>query len=336
MKIFISLGSYRDSFLPITVASAYKNATYKEALVFGIVEHAYDKETFDPDAFAFKNQIRYCRIDPLYAYGAGWTRHTVQTLYNNEDYFFQIDSHTVFDPGWDARFVAEMESLRRNHARPVIGGYPSPFCVNNDNIHDIVLDKRTQCIAMVANAEASFADEVPILHITSILIDTEANGPVYAFLVAGGCLFTVGEVISEVPYDPFLYFFGDEGPISLRLWTSGYDLFHIPNLPVYSFYSRSHRTLPWDDAIEKARGEFWWLREERSRRRIRDIVTGKLSGIYGVGHTRSIEDYRQFCGIDYMNGMLENKAITGKGLFAPARRSEVETPQIELHHPIFF
>ena len=88
MKIFINLASYRDPFLPITVASAYQNATYKNALVFGIVEHAYARETFDPDLFAFKAQIRYCRLDPLYAYGACWTLHAVQMLYNNEKYFF--------------------------------------------------------------------------------------------------------------------------------------------------------------------------------------------------------------------------------------------------------
>ena len=122
---------------------------------------------------------------------------------------------------------------------------------------------------------------------------------------------------------------------NFRLWTSGYDLFHIPNLPLYTCYDRSYRTLHWDDDLDKARSESWWQRDQRSKRRLSDIVTGKLSGIYGVGQARSIQDYRQFCVIDNINRTLENNAITVEGVFVPARRRAIETPQAEVHQPAF-
>ena len=38
MKIFISIASYQDLLLPITINSAYTNAKFKENLRFGIID----------------------------------------------------------------------------------------------------------------------------------------------------------------------------------------------------------------------------------------------------------------------------------------------------------
>lgn len=317
MKIFLSIASYRDPFLPYTVMSAYQNATYKSDLMFGIVEHAYAKEFFDSHAFVFKKQIRHCQIDPIYANGVCAARHLAQTLYNNETYFFQIDSHTVFEPGWDEYLIAEFEKLNVNHPRPVITGFPREFVIPDyKNVHSIERRNHNHFLALRLHEQQAFKDDYVIL-CTSLMLHKQ--GPVYGFYVHGNSLFTVGEVISEVPYDPHLYFYGEEQSLALRLWTHGYDIFHLQYLPMYVCYDRNYRMLHWADPIDQQRGQQWWWLEQRSRNRLREIVTGQLRGIYGVGQVRSIQAYADFCGIDYLNRKIDAKAITGEGIFLPAR-----------------
>lgn len=223
MKIFLSIASYRDPFLPYTVMSAYQNATYKNDLAFGIVEQAYAKEFFDIHTFGFKKQIRYYQLDPLYANGACAARHLAQTLYNDETYFFQIDSHTVFEPGWDEYLIAKLEQLRVNHPRPLISGMPREFVIPDyKNVHSIERRDHTDFVALCVHEPKAFKDSHVVLCAPLIIHE---QGPVYGFYVKGGSLFTLGEVINEVPYDPHLYFYGEEQSLALRLWTHGYDIF---------------------------------------------------------------------------------------------------------------
>ena len=46
MKIFISIASYQDLLLPITINSAYTNAKFKENLRFGIIDQCKVKLDF--------------------------------------------------------------------------------------------------------------------------------------------------------------------------------------------------------------------------------------------------------------------------------------------------
>jgi len=318
MKIFLSIASYRDPFLPYTVMSAYQHATYKNDLTFGIVEQAYAKEFFDLHTFGFKKQIRYYQIDPLYANGACAARHLAQTLYNDETYFFQIDSHTVFDPGWDEYLIAKLEQLRVNHPRPIISGNPREFVIPDyKNIHSIERRDHNHFLALCVHEPTSFKEGHVVLCATLIIHE---QGPVYGFYVKGGILFTLGEVINEVPYDPHLYFYGEEQSLALRLWTHGYDIFHLRYLPIYTCLDREYRLLHWSDPIDQQREQKWWSLEQHSRNRLSEIVTGQLRGIYGVGQVRSIQAYADFCGIDYFNRKIAAKAITGEGIFQPARR----------------
>lgn len=335
MKIFLSLAAYRDPFLPITVTSAYDNAMYKDSLVFAVVEHAYAKEFFDAQAFSFRNQIRHYRMDPIYAYGACAARHLAQTLFNGEDYFFQVDSHTIFEPNWDAQLVAQMENLLMNHQRPVISGYPSFFRMldpqkllyGDFNLH-------RDCLVLSVSQENSFCDGSYLVHIKSEVIKSDTP-MVTGFLIGANCFFTVGEVTAEVPYDPFLYFFGEEPSLALRLWTHGYNIFHMNGLPLSTCYERNYRTLHWADPIDKDRSVPWLALERNSQQRLGEIVTGRLQGIYGVGKVRSVQAYADFCGINYLNRTLHPKSYMGGAVFKPYYPELSESATPNFHHPAY-
>ena len=98
-KIFISVASYQDPLLLETLCSAYQNAENKDNLVFGVCEQA--DNGINVHSINFKDQIKYELLDPVMAKGPCWARARIQSLISNEDYFLQIDSHTIFAKNWD-------------------------------------------------------------------------------------------------------------------------------------------------------------------------------------------------------------------------------------------
>ncbi len=71
-RIFISIASYRDQYLPFTINSALSQATHPERLTFGICWQADEDENLDP----FLNDPRFrIRKYPYHAsLGYGWAR----------------------------------------------------------------------------------------------------------------------------------------------------------------------------------------------------------------------------------------------------------------------
>ncbi len=99
MKIFISVASYQDPLLLETLCSAYTNAKYKDNLVFGVCEQAH--QGININNLSFKNQVIYELLDPVMAKGPCWARGRIQKFFSNEEFFLQIDSHTIFESDWD-------------------------------------------------------------------------------------------------------------------------------------------------------------------------------------------------------------------------------------------
>ena len=94
MKIFISIASYQDPMLLETIASAYVNASNPENLIFGILDQSDDP--IDIKRIKFKEQIIFEHVEPSIAKGPCWARRRIQNFITSEDYYLQIDSHTLF------------------------------------------------------------------------------------------------------------------------------------------------------------------------------------------------------------------------------------------------
>lgn len=312
-KIFISIASYRDPLLHTTVMSAYSQAVGKDALVFGIVDQSFPGEFFNLHSLPFAEQVRYLRLDPEYGRGACWARNLAQSMWNGEKYYFQIDAHTIFNEGWDYLFLKEMQELEQYHQKPAISSYPHIFTAMGNNIHDLKKSDYGGIIAHVVDPKQSFNNNAYLQPLGRVL----ATGPtVHGFLISAGCLFTHGSVCEEVPYDPYQYFSGEEPSYSLRLWTSGYNIFHMPNLPVFHHYGNAYRTTVWgDEFIEKNRPRKWYAYDAAAKNRLAEIVTGKQIGAYGLGRERTLADYTEWCGIDYLNRTLGQEALTGDIMF---------------------
>lgn len=317
-KIFISIASYRDPLLEWTIRDAYENAKDKDSLVFGVVEQSYDKEFFDPSTLPFSDQIRYVRVDPEQSHGCCWARNLAQSLWNGEDYYFQIDSHIGFDPNWDRLMHTAMQHLMEHHERPLITNMPYALEAKDDDIKNNPIKKIKD-----QNEFASLTRVCRPVNNDNLFKDSYYVGVqcdyvpkkhfVQGYLLAAGCVFTLGKWAEEVPYDPHLFFEGEEQSMALRSWTHGYNIFHISPLTFYHYYISAYKKRFWSDDVKKQ--VTWQDLNLKSFKRLEQVVTGKDCGVYGLGSRRSLKDYIRFTGIDYINKRIEPKAFN-KSIFS--------------------
>ena len=162
----------------------------------------------------------------------------------------------------------------------------------------------------------------PILHILKPKKETLAEGDIATpfiyktienhhfakgFHLAGGFIFTYGRFIREVPYDPFLYFHGDEQSIAIRAYTRGWDIYH-PNLSLiplahrYKTAGQIYDSQHWRRDIETVRKVKWHQRQKVAYSRLVDmIIDQKTEHPFSLGTVRSLDDFIQFSGMDYLN-----------------------------------
>ena len=309
MSIFISIASYQDPLLVSTIFSAYQNASDKDALVFGVCD-----QSDNPDnilGIEFAKQIHYDHVDPLFAKGPCWARHRAQSFFQDEDYFLQIDSHTQFLPGWDVKFINELNKIESISAssdyflKPIITSYPRSFEVLDFEKGLFRLntgDKHTQVITYRKDSlflKSSFSRQIGI--------PTTCLDITHAYLMAAGCIFVRGSFVKDIPYDGNYYFYGEELSMALRAFTNGYSFFHIPDVPLFHLYtdlSNIPRKLHWDPEDDKDRAIKWNELEKKSLDRLDDLFAGKIEDSMGLGEKRSLNDYANLSGID-----LEQKKV---------------------------
>ena len=309
MSIFISIASYQDPLLVSTIYSAYQNANDKDALVFGVCDQSDNPDNILDIEFA--KQIHYDHVDPLFAKGPCWASHRAQSFFQDEDYFLQIDSHTQFSPGWDEKFITELNKIESMgasddyFAKPIITSYPRSFEVLDFEKGLFRLntgDKHTQVITYRKDSlflRGSFSRQIGI--------PTKCLDNTHAYLMAAGCIFVRGSFVKEIPYDGNYYFYGEELSMALRAFTHGYSFFHIPDVPLFHLYtdlSNIPRKLHWDPEDDKDRAIKWNELEKKSLDRLDDLFAGKIEDSMGLGKKRSLNDYANLSGID-----LEQKKV---------------------------
>ena len=312
MRIFVSIASYCDPVLPFTLERAIACAADPARLHFGVVDQsaAAAPELAPPLRGA---RLTHLRMDAIDARGPCWARALAMSLADGEDWYLQLDSHMDFDPGWDERLVQQTLALGAP-ARPlVLSTYPDAFRFEQGL--PVRTGERGGVLVQVVRPGCSFAPDHPVLTFEAHRVaSTEA---IPAFHVGAGCLFATMRLVQEVPYDPWLYFHGEEQALALRLYTRGWDLLHMPDLPVHHLYNVADsggppRPLHWDDAQDARRSEGWWNLEQRSRRRLQALVDGRDLGVYGLGRERSLADFAALSGIDYAARSIAPRAYAAR------------------------
>jgi hypothetical protein len=227
--------------------------------------------------------------------------------YDGESWFLQLDSHHRFADGWDEKVIAQ--ARRTGSTRPIVTTYAAPF--------DPGAPERRSLEPMQMNFDR-FTPEGIALFRPGVMRDRERRDrPQPARFISAHFFFTTGGFVRDVPYDPDLYFIGEEITLTVRAFTHGYDLFHPTEAIVWHEYTREHRGHKhWTDhLLDNGVPLAWYERDRASLEKVRRFLDAPDVGPYGLGRSRTFADYEAYAGLHF--GRRRAQAYTRQGLDPP-------------------
>lgn len=295
MKIFISIASYRDLELTKTIHSMINKSSGENELIFSVVSQ--DIPNKHPD-LSFINNLHYKKIRYTDAKGAGYARALAMKPYNNEEYFFQTDSHMRFADNWDKKMIDfHNQSINISGCNKIIlSQFPAPFEVHTDGKdHYIIGDKDfwdepswTSVVNTWAGLWAGKREKIK-----------DFSKPHKSHTLLAGYIFTTGNFVNEIPYDERICFMGEELCIAIRAYTRGWEIYAPPEMLLWHFYKREGHSKVWSQMDDSLRQEKWANLEALSQQVQKNILLGKEKGIYGIDNYSKYLEYQKMIGIDF-------------------------------------
>lgn len=204
----------------------------------------------------------------------------------------------IFENGWDNFLI---ENLNKLPEKSIISNYPYGYSRHGDLITmDCELNSKTVLVTRPMPKQILRKDNLTLIFYSRHIF---SDKPILGSHISGGFYFTKGSFLQEIPYDPQWYFHGEEQALTLRAFTSGWNIYHIPHIPLYHLYKKAgnqyiehHWHKKWKRSPDQIK-----LLEERARKRLIDLIQKKDIGVYGLGDKRSLEEFKKISGIDYLN-----------------------------------
>ena len=292
-RIFVNIAAYRDRDCVNTIQDLFAQARWPERLFIGVCWQSLSPDDDDCDPLgAHRDQCRILRFDVSEAEGACWARHHGQGLWRGEEYALQIDSHMRFVEHWDEKALAMLAECPS--PRPILSNYPAAFTPPRQ------LDSH---VVSVIHAAGFDGDGMLKLGSEGHAPENRPANPQPTPFCGAGFVFGPSEWMTDVPYDPYLYFQGEEITLAVRLYTQGWDLFTPSDVLSYHDYNaRPDRPRHWVDRRD------WSNLNNRSIRRIRhllgmeecdDPLVIRDLDLYGLGDRRSLSSYQALTGINF-------------------------------------
>lgn len=291
--ILVSIICFEDLDVLKTVADLYATASHPQRIRTSVI-----LQTDTPELFrGLEHYAEVIYYPASWAEGCGKARAEAFKQHQDEDFFFQIDSHMRFERHWDDLLITEAVECPSD--KPILTTLPTGFVIATEQKHEA-------CYNIITFRE--FYRHVPCTWGMHTLIRDYAPTPkpeTTPFL-AGGCLFAPGS-IAKIGCDPGMYFHGEEHSLNMRLWTHGYDNF----APRFSYIYHAYRVDQINHVTLQSKIDPHRDRElaERSLARVQ-VLTGvkKRSEVpahyldsiddYPLGTARTVADWEQHFGFD--------------------------------------
>jgi YHS domain-containing protein len=295
MKIFVSVASYKDRELVKTIKSLTENARKPQNLRIHVLDQNTRGKHPDLD-FAYR--IQHHKVDFREARGAGWARKKLMEKYDGETYFFQVDSHMRFAKNWDVRLMTMLDQTQESTGieKIILSQFPAPYKLFTNGKEYYPKDDpyfwdQPSWTSVVNTWYGAWAGNREVMQ--------DKTNPHKSHTILAGYVFSLGSLVEEVPYDERISFMGEELCFAVRAYTRGWEIYAPHEMLLWHFYSRKDHPKIWSPADNRIRDVSWEKMEELSKQVQKDILTGKETGVYGIGDRRRFGQYQRMIGINF-------------------------------------
>lgn len=259
--LYVQVPAYRDLELVPTLRDLYAQAARPERLRVRVMWQRTEDDVLPDDVRALPG-LEVDEVPAAASEGCNWARRRLQAAWQGERYTLLLDSHHRFVAGWDDLALAMMEQVRAaGTVKPMLTCYLPAYHPRGD----LPRSNRPQRLYPYAREDGVLTRlKGGAIHDCETLTEpVPADFASLHFLLADGCF------NDEVPFDPEVYFFGDEVLTSVRAFAAGYRLFHPHRVIGWHAYDRTSRVTHWADRDGYAE------RHDRSLTALRRSFAGK-------------------------------------------------------------
>lgn len=303
-SIFVQIAAYRDKELTPTILDAIEKSSGKHEINFGVhIIYLNSSEIKLPD---IKN-LKFTTSRAPENLGLGVGRALAHEFYNNEDYYLQCDSHSRFVDGWDDMLINSVLNYQiQGINKPLLTMYPANYWYEDLETkkigYDELIPNALTRISFHENPEQFKLTRNPTQ--TAVVPESQENKKVKT--VSGGSIFTVGNFVS---FNKDIAFNGEEIFLAAKAFTNGYDILVPDQQYMYHLYYNhdidpelNRRVLLWKDFPE----EFERL-DKISKEVILKTLTEGTIGEDFLGTERTLEQFGEYAGLDFINGEVLEK-----------------------------
>jgi len=299
--IFINIASYRDPELGLTVKDCYEKSKNPENLFFSVVSDANDYE-HSYLSFIPTSQISYIKRNTSEASGVCSARSLAMVGSSEFEYVLLIDSHSRFMKFWDEDILGMYKKSQSFYGKKIIiTNFPPGYGID-EYTKKYVFDNNKKITSVSPMYDEINKILVSKINQNYIQENTEYGDEHFAFV---GCSTFMSSYVSNlIPYDPNVYFFGEEPSMSLRAYTLGIKSIVPTKNYMYTRYKMESDGV---DSVNNWHGrdighENRFLLEKMSNARLKMVFQGDKSlGVFGIGSTDLWSEWQSLTGIDLMS-----------------------------------
>ena len=220
-NIFIAIPAFNEKFTHITVEDAFAKADNPENVYIGIFNQKSNNLEFE-DFSGYKN-VRCVNVRYKNPLGLGLARLAAASLLEDEEYFLQIDAHTIFAKGWDTSYLDDLKLLLKHYDKPLL----SQSLAWHREVDYFENDKSyIKNFAGLKSYPLHREGEVETHPDHSRESEEKILGKFLEhYLCYGGFLFGQSKFLYEISYNPFILMSPEQETTALRASTRGYRFF---------------------------------------------------------------------------------------------------------------
>lgn len=279
-RIYVQMPAYRDTELGATLYDLFAKADAPESLRVAVAWQRSESEALEPRVRRLPG-LELLEIPASKSRGVNWARALLQRRWHGEKYTLFLDSHHRFARGWDSMTIEMFERIRSSGVRkPIITAHLPAYRPELEPA-----GRRMQPYKIYPHSRENGL----LTKLTSSPIHAwrSLGDPVEADFISLHFLFASGTFNRDMPFDPSIYFSGDEVATSLRAFCAGYNAYHPHRIVGWHSYDRTTRISHWNDHLQAP-----W-QNSRSFATLARLFRGRRSGRFALKRRRSIAKFEE-------------------------------------------